>query len=156
MQIDKDVPMPKKNPNLFQKGNKLAGSRKGKKNVITKDVRACFAKVYEDLGKHLVNKDGNPMSGDEAMLEWAKLNQSQFYVLFSKMIETKVVLDDDSVENWLDGQIFNEHQGKLINADAVDVTDVGNEEPKQLQSGDNSPTNAPPDGDTPTDDPHLV
>jgi hypothetical protein len=143
--------------NGFKKGHTLSTGRpKGSKNIITKDVRACFAKVYEALGEHLVNKEGNPMSGDEAMLEWAKDNQSQFYVLFSKMIETKVVLDDDSVESWLDGQIFNEHQSKLINADAVDVTDVGNEELKQLSGGDNSSTNAPPDSDTPTSDPHLV
>lgn len=143
--------------NGFKKGHTLSTGRpKGSKNIITKDVRACFAKVYEALGDHLVNEEGNTMSGDEAMLEWAKLNLSQFYVLFSKMIDTKVVLDDDSVENWLDGQIFEEHQGKLINADAVDVTDVGNKEPKQLPSGDNSTDQAPPDGDTASDDPHLV
>lgn len=143
--IEKNVPIPKPTQHRFQVGNTFGGGRRGK-NKITKDVRACFAKVYEGMGSDIKDPEtGKPLTGDDAMLVWAKDNPTQFYVLFSKMIETKVVIDEDSVESWLDKQVFNEHSNKLSDVKAVDVTDEKAAEVKQIVTAGDEVTRDSPD-----------
>jgi len=46
----------------------------GSKNKTTVAIRECLSQVYEGLG------------GAKAMLEWAKLNPTEFYALWGKQI----------------------------------------------------------------------
>ncbi len=149
MKIDKDIPIPSKpekaekpqktGRQLFQKGHKLATGRpKGSKNRITNDVRQCFHKVYENMGNHIVDETtGIPLTGDEAMLLWARDNPTEFYRLYGKMIPQTAELGGDLHEDFVDDLIFEEEQPKLV--EAVDVTDMGKEDQKQLTDGEPAP-----------------
>ncbi len=65
---------------VFQKGNKLAGSRKGVKNKVNGDVRDAFHKAYKHMGGF--DENGKLIeTGDEAFLKWARDNQTEFYRL---------------------------------------------------------------------------
>ena len=62
----------------FQKGNKLAGSRKGIPNKSTASVKSALHAVYEKRG------------GDKALLSWAKENETEFYRLWGRMLPQEV------------------------------------------------------------------
>ncbi len=173
MEIDKDIPIPvkpektekpKTGRQLFQKGHNLATGRpKGSKNRITNDVRQCFHKVYERMGSNLVNPDtGKPLTGDDAMLEWARLNPTEFYRLYGKMIPQSAELPADMHEDFIDDLIFEEEQPKHVEVtDVTDITngataklvpadnatDMGNEGQKQLTDGETSPDIEPENAD---------
>jgi hypothetical protein len=124
----------------FEKGNKLgAGGRpKGTKNRITNDVRQVFHRVYEEMGANVLNeKTGKPMTGHEAMLEWARLAPTEFYRLYGKMIPATAELPADLHEDFIDELIFEDEQLKQV--DAKDVTDMGKEGQKQLTDGEPAP-----------------
>ena len=140
--------------NGFQKGNKLAGSRKGKPNRLTNDVRQVFHKVYDEMGAHDKDeKTGEPLSGHQAMLKWARGNQTEFYRLYGKMIPATAELGDDLHEDFVATLVFEEEQSHLIEANVVDV---GKEGVKQLPNGGQMGKNG--DDNTPSseDDHNLV
>lgn len=61
----------------FQKGNKLAVSRKGVKNKINNDVRQCFHKAYANMGGF--DENGKLIeTGDDAFLAWARHYKMDF------------------------------------------------------------------------------
>jgi len=62
-------------------GNRGGGRPKGSKNKTTVAIKDCLQKVYDGLG------------GPEAMLEWAKLNQTDFYLLWGKQIPRAVEVE---------------------------------------------------------------
>jgi hypothetical protein len=133
----------------FEKGNTYgkAGKPKGVKNRVNRDIRQVFHEVYDQIGDHIINeKTGKPLTGLEAMVVWARDNPSEFYRLYAKMIPTTAELPSDGHEDFIDDLIFIDEQPKQVNA--VDVTDVGNEDQKQLPSGVDNPQrvddNAPP------------
>ncbi len=142
----------------FQKGNKLSGSRKGKKNRYTNDVRQVFHEVYNEMGNEVfvVDKDTGKtrkQTGHEAMLVWAKTNQTEFYRLYGKMIPATAELSEDMHEDFIAELIFEEEEAMLVETDAVDV---GNEDQLQLPSGETMPDNAPLIGDAAKKDSNLV
>ncbi len=106
---------------VFQKGNKLAGSRKGVKNKINNDVRQAFHNAYANMGGF--DENGKLIeTGDEAFLKWARQNQTEFYRLYAKMIPHTAELPDDLHENFLEELVLEEEQAKLIEGNVVDVT----------------------------------
>lgn len=124
----------------FKQGHKLATGRpKGSKNRITNDVRACFHKVYEEMGAN-VEVDGRKQTGHEAFLAWARENQTEFYRLYGKMIPQTAELGGDVLENFIDGLIFEEEQFKLLDgqAEVVDVGEMGHH--AQIMGGNGEPT----------------
>ncbi len=123
----------------FQKGNKLSTGRpKGTKNRMTNDVRQIFHKVYDEMGKHVVDeKTQLPLTGHQAMLEWARANPTEFYRLYGKMIPATAELAPDLHEDFIDELIFEEELPKLV--DAKDVTDMGKQGQKQLPDGEVKP-----------------
>ncbi len=133
---------------LFEKGNN--GRPKGAKNKLTNDVRAIFHKVYEEMGGE--DKDGKKVSGHQAMLTWARDNQTEFYRLYGKMIPATAELVGDVHENFLDMLVI-EDEVKLIEANVVDV---GNDGPIEGTNGEKSPDNAPHGDDAPDKDADLV
>ncbi len=138
----------------FQKGNKLAGSRKGKPNRLTNDVRQVFHKVYDEMGADDKDeKTGEPLTGHQAMLKWARDNQSEFYRLYGKMIPATAELGDDLHEDFVATLVFEEEQSHLIEAN---VTDVGNETPKQLPSGAGMGKNGDDNAPSAKEDANLV
>lgn len=144
--------------NGFQKGNKLAGSRKGKPNRLTNDVRQVFHKVYDEMGDDdKSGKDGKPLTGHEAMLKWARDNQTEFYRLYGKMIPQTAELGDDLHEDFVATLVFEEEQAQeLVEAN---VTDVGKEGVKQLSDGADvgeMGTNGDDNTPSPKDDHNLV
>ncbi len=130
----------------FEKGNKLSTGRpKGVKNRITNDVRQVFHRVYEEMGQHVVDETtGKPLTGHQAMLEWARINPTEFYRLYGKMIPATQEVPADLHEDFIDDLIFEDEQPKLVTA--KDVTNVGKEGQKQLPSGEDK-ANVPPNGD---------
>lgn len=137
----------------FEKGNTLgkSGRPKGRKNRITNDVRQIFHKVYEEMGADTVDeKTGKPLNGHEAMLCWARINPTEFYRLYGKMIPATAELPEDLHEDFVDELIFEDEQPKQVTA--VDVTDVGKEGQKQLPSGVNTPSYMPDNAPQPKDD----
>ncbi len=146
--------MRKDNP--FHKGHKLATGRpKGSKNRLTNDVRQAFHKVYDEMGQHVINPEtGNPLSGHEAFLIWARDNQTEFYRLYGKMIPQTAEIGGDSLEDFLD-ELVLEEDGKLLEASAtvVDVTEMGKDDEKQGDNGVDQPQiegdNAPDEEDSP-------
>lgn len=135
----------------FQKGHEfVGGSRKGIKNLLPNSVKQMILQAIEDLGATQMVDDGKggqrPMTSREVFLLWVKDNQESFWTKMAiKLVPTKVELEDDPElhENFLDGLVFADEQGKLKNTKAVDVTDVGNEDQKQLPSGDEDSTDNP-------------
>lgn len=137
----------------FEKGNKAAVGAKRGKNRLTNDVRQVFHKVYDEMGKDVevideVSGEKRPQTGHEAMREWAKLNQTEFYRLYGKMIPATAELPEEMHEDFIESLIFEDEEGELIETDAVDV---GNEAQLQLPSGETVPDNAPHDGQSPDD-----
>jgi hypothetical protein len=133
----------------FEKGNQYGktGRPKGVKNRVNRDIRQVFHEVYDQIGEHIINeKTGKPLTGQEAMIIWARDNPSEFYRLYAKMIPTTAELPIDGHEDFIDDLIFIDEQPKQV--EAVDVTDVGNDDQKQLPSGADNPQdsndNAPP------------
>jgi hypothetical protein len=137
----------------FEKGNKLAGSRKGKKNRINNDVRQVFHEVYENMGEgiEIVDPDSGELrrqTGKEAMLSWAQTNQTEFYRLYAKMIPATAELPEEMHEDFIGSLVFEAEEGELTETTAVDV---GNEGQLQLPSGETVPDTAPHVGDVPID-----
>lgn len=141
----------------FQKGNKAAVGNKRGKNRLTNDVRQVFHKVYDEMGEHDKDeKTGLPLSGHQAMLKWARDNQTEFYRLYGKMIPATAELGDDLHEDFVATLVFKEEQQHLIEAN---VTDVGKEDVKQLSNGANGDemgTNGDDNTPSPKDDANLV
>ena len=133
----------------------MGGRPKGSKNRLTNDVRACFHMVYEEMGAH-IEIDGRKQTGHEAFIAWGRDNQTEFYRLFGKMIPATAELGGDLHEDFVDSLVFADEQVKLVDGQAVVVTDVGSEGQKQLSSGENNGNNTPPNTDNPTDDHDLV
>ncbi len=112
----------------FEEGNTYStGRKKDSKNRYSNDVRAAFYNAYDEMGKNTINPDtGKPYTGHEAMLVWARKNQTEFYRLFAKMLPKTAELSDDLHEDFVVTLIFEEEQAKVIEGEAkeVDVTDV--------------------------------
>ena len=141
----------------FQKGNSCGGRTKGSRNRVTNDVRQVFHAVYEGMGNEIDVVDENTgetrkQNGHEAMLAWAKQNQSEFYRLYGKMIPATAELAEDMHEDFVAELIFEEEEA-LIETDAVDV---GNEDQLQLPSGETIPDSAPHVVHNPKKDSNLV
>lgn len=137
----------------FEKGNTLGktGRPKGVKNRLTNDVRQIFHKVYDEMGADVIDeKTGKPLNGHEAMLLWARMNPTEFYRLYGKMIPATAELPVDMHEDFVDELVFEEEQPKQV--EAVDVTEVGSEGQKQLPSGVNNPSYMPDNAPQPKDD----
>ncbi len=118
----------------FQKGNKLAGSRKGVKNKINNDVRQCFHKAYANMGGF--DESGKLIeTGDEAFLAWARQNQTEFYRMYSKMIPMTAELSDDLHEDFVATLVFEEEQSKMVEgkANVIDVAKMENGSQKPLR-----------------------
>ncbi len=124
---------------VFEKGNKLSTGRpKGTKNRLTNDVRQVFHRVYDEMGAEtLDSKTGQPLSGHQAMLMWARDNPTEFYRLYGKMIPQTAELGGDLHEDFIEDLIFEDETPKLV--EAKDVTDVGKEPQKQLTDGETTP-----------------
>ncbi len=109
----------------FEQRNTFStGRKKGAKNRLTNDVRQIFDKVYDGMGVDTINPDtGKPYTGTEAMLMWARDNQTEFYRLYAKMIPQTAELTGDVHEDFLDELLLEEEQAKLIegNAKVVDA-----------------------------------
>jgi hypothetical protein len=127
----------------FEKGNTLGltGRPKGIKNKINKDIRQVFHEVYEQMGGNMKNAvTGKPMTGLEAMLDWARNNPTEFYRLYSKMIPAKPEELEDTHEDFI-ADLVLEDEIKLVEAtDVTNAVDVGNEGQKQLPSGASTPS----------------
>ncbi len=135
---------------VFEKGNNAnpTGRPKGSRNRITNDVRQVFHRVYEEMGQHLVDeKTLKALTGQEAMLLWARDNPTEFYRLYAKMIPQTAELPADIHEDFVDELIFADEQPKLV--DAKDVTDMGKDSPKQLTDGEPRPDTEPKNADNP-------
>jgi hypothetical protein len=137
----------------FTKGHKFSnGRKKGAKNRITNDVRQVFHKVYDSMGNDIEVLDKatgkkRPQTGHEAMLAWARENQTEFYRLYGKMIPATAELADDMHEDFVAGLIFEEEEAEaLIETTAVDV---GDEDRLQLPSGEQTQETSPPKPDIP-------
>lgn len=123
---------------MFEKGNKIAKGRpRGSKNRLTNDVRQVFHKVYDEMGSDTEIQDEvtgqiRRMTGHEAMLLWAKTNQTEFYRLYGKMIPATAELPEDMHEDFVQQLIFEDEEAELTEVKAVDV---GNDPQKLLPSG---------------------
>src|SRR5579862_7912419 len=73
--------MPKRK-SCFQKGNKLAGSRKGIPNKLTSEAKDAIQQVFDGLG------------GVDAMLAWARQHKTVFYsAIYPKLLPHKINAD---------------------------------------------------------------
>jgi hypothetical protein len=71
----------------FKKGMKRpakAGRKTGSQNKATKSAKQALEMAFEGL------------KGVEGLIEWAKLNQTDFYKLWSKIIPTTLSNDPDN------------------------------------------------------------
>ncbi len=142
----------------FQKGNTVGGRTKGAKNRYTTDVRQVFFEVYENMGANKVSSEtGKPLTGAEAMLDWARDNPTEFYRLYGKMIPTTQEITGDVHEDFLEMLVLKEHsrKAKMIEAKA-NVVDVGNEGPIELDNGEEPPHVNPSGEGAPDKDRDLV
>lgn len=63
----------------FQKGQpKIGGRTLGTQNKLTQSVKEAFGEAFEKLG------------GADALVKWAKINQTDFYKLASKLIPADI------------------------------------------------------------------
>lgn len=70
----------------FPKGHKRIGGRaKGSRNHISQSAKEAFQKAFDGLG------------GAEALCEWAKTNQTDFYKLYSKLIPVDVTSGEEKI-----------------------------------------------------------
>ena len=124
---------------LFKKGHNLATGRpKGSKNRYNRDIRQVFHDVYEEMGSNVIDeKTQKPLTGHEAMLAWARTCPTEFYRLYGKMIPSTTPPETDGHEDFVDELIFEDEMPELV--EAVDVTDVGKDDHKQLSSGEYTP-----------------
>lgn len=104
----------------FEKGHQLSKGRpKGSKNKISKDIRQVFHHVFEEMGSAtLCEETGKPMSGHEAMLDWARNNPTEFYRLYGKMIPTKEEQLEDQHEDFIDELVLDD-EIRLVEAREV-------------------------------------
>jgi hypothetical protein len=90
----------------FAKGNKLAGSRKGKPNKLTSSVKTALETAFEELG------------GVESLVNWGRKNRGDFYHLWVKMlpkdVSMKIDLDDALGKDVRDklNEVDGEHGGQ--------------------------------------------
>lgn len=76
----------KKNSNRGSKpGERRGGRQKGVPNKITMAVRTKFEEAFQLLNKN--DKDAH------SLVQWAKLNPTEFYKLSSKLIPLQVIGD---------------------------------------------------------------
>ena len=70
------VPVGTKHPDSGKKpgGKKFGGRKKGSKNKFTKVAKDHFVEAFEESG------------GVRALTEWGKLNRSEFYKLYGRLI----------------------------------------------------------------------
>jgi hypothetical protein len=66
----------------FAKGNKLAGSRKGRPNKSTASIKDAFVQAFDRLG------------GVDALVKWGKTNPTEFYKQVTKLIPVEVTGKD--------------------------------------------------------------
>jgi hypothetical protein len=124
----------------FEQGNTFStGRKKGSRNKLSNDVRGCLHNVYDEMGEDQRDENGNPLTGYQAFLKWARENQTEFYRMYAKMIPATAELADDMHEDFVAELVFEEEQGKLIegNAKMIDVTDEaemgnGSQKPPQM------------------------
>jgi hypothetical protein len=62
----------------FAKGNKLAGSRRGKPNKATASIKEALLLAFNELG------------GVPALVKWGKDNPTEFYKQCTKLIPVEV------------------------------------------------------------------
>jgi hypothetical protein len=142
----------------FQKGNQCAVGAKRGKARLTNDVRQVFHKVYDQMGDNVevMDEESGEMrkqTGHEAMLMWARENQTEYYRLYGKMIPATAELPEDMHEDFVANLIFEDEQNEVIETTAVDV---GNEGQLQLPSGETTPDITPPVGDVPIEDKDIT
>jgi hypothetical protein len=138
---------------VFQKGN--SGRPKGSKNKITNDVRQIFHTIYNEMGNQEEIEDQitgrkRKMTGNEAMMKWARENQTEFYRLYGKMIPTTQETMADNHEDFLDELIIEAdvliQEPEQLVIEAIPAQPVVT---KELSQDDVTP-------DTPETDAHLV
>jgi hypothetical protein len=138
---------------MFQKGN--PGRPKGAKNKITNDVRQIFHTIYNEMGNEAEIEDPKTgrkrkMTGNEAMMKWARENQTEFYRLYGKMIPTTQEIQTDNHEDFLDeliveaDAVITEPEQLVIEATPAQPLAI-----KEVKQEDVTP-------DTPETDAHLV
>ena len=111
----------------FEHGNSFStGRKKGSRNKLSNDVRGCLHNVYDEMGEDQRDENGNPLTGHQAMLKWARENQTEFYRMYGKMIPRTAELGDDLHEDFVETLVFKEEQGKMIEGNTM-VVDVTNE-----------------------------
>lgn len=109
----------------FEQGNSFStGRKKGSRNRLTNDVRGCLHNVYDEMGKDQRDKNGNPLTGHQAFLKWARDNQTEFYRLYAKMIPHTAELGDDLHEDFVATLVFEEEQMIEGSVKVIDVTDL--------------------------------
>lgn len=79
--------MPKKmaNNGSFKKGDKRAGRPKGVGNKTTTAAKEAFALAFDEMG------------GVPRLVLWAKLNPTEFYKLFARLIPVDVTSAGDKL-----------------------------------------------------------
>lgn len=104
---------------LFQPGvDNGGGRRKGSKNKITMDIRDKFYHVYDDMGKL------DKVSGDEAFLNWARINKKTFYTLFAKLAPTNLNIHDGREhESFIDRMANQILEANAVQVDTIDTLD---------------------------------
>lgn len=55
-------------------GERRGGRKKGTPNKLTQSVKQVFEEAFEDMG------------GAKALVSWGKLNQTDFYKLYARLI----------------------------------------------------------------------
>lgn len=118
---------------LFQPGvDNGGGRRKGSRNKITIDIREKFYHTYNDMGKL------DKVSGDQAFLNWARINKKTFYSLFAKLAPTNLNIHDGREhESFIDRMAL-----QMLEANAVVIDDpmLPPVNPDVLQSNDHVDT----------------
>lgn len=71
-------------------GQKTGGRQKGTPNKTTSAVKEAFHHAFKGMG------------GMKALTAWAKLNQTEFYRLYSKLIPTETSVTLNNHETSLD------------------------------------------------------
>jgi hypothetical protein len=123
----------------FIKGHNLSTGRpKGSKNKINKDIRQVFHLVYEEIGSNRLSEEtGLPMTGHEAMVDWARNNPTEFYRLYGKMIPTREELPEDQHEDFIDELVLDD---EIKHVEAIEVGEIALIMPP---SGETKTDNAP-------------
>ena len=88
-------------------GNRGKGRVKGVPNKATKAVKEALQEAFDELG------------GVTALTEWAKVEPTEFYKLWAKMLPTEVKAKVENVGDIPIGKV----QIEVINANAKDSSD---------------------------------